>query len=218
MPVPPPGRGCASIRGRDSARIGFSGGTGPGSDPRARSLGRVAGARPAYRLIRHMEGLLALRMDGLAPIPVSNHSNRPRRKRAATGSAGLAILPDSPPCAGACPPRSLASGTGNCVPSSPDSRGHDPPRRGPDSRGAAPLRSVRSQAPKRVFRRMSLTIFSAHSPAPLAIGSLLAQWQKCLLSQELRRSRSLWRVTVRKRGSASSRGEARKTDRLPRSE
>ena len=83
---------------------------------------------------------------------------------------------------------------------------------------AALLRSARSQAPKRVFRRMSLTIFSAHSPAPLAIGSLLAWWQKCLLSQELGGSGSLWRVTVRKRGSAGSRGEARKTDRLPRPE
>jgi hypothetical protein len=54
----------------------------------ARSLGRVAGARPASRLIRHMEGLLALRTNGLAPIPLPNHGNRPRRKRAASARWG----------------------------------------------------------------------------------------------------------------------------------
>ena len=45
-----------------------------------------SGGRPACRLIRHMEGLLAVRRMASppSPYPLSNHSNRPRRKRAAS--------------------------------------------------------------------------------------------------------------------------------------
>jgi len=44
---------------------------------------------------------------------------------------------------------------------------------------------------RRVLLRMSSMIFSADSPAPLAIGSLLVRWQEYLSSQRLRRLKSL---------------------------
>ena len=56
--------------------------------------------------------------------------------RSDTGSAGLAIGPDSLPCTGAYAPRSLPLRTGNGVPRSTDSSGHDLPRKVPGGRGA----------------------------------------------------------------------------------
>ena len=57
-----------------------------------------------------------------------------------SGLPRMAISPDSPARAGACTPRSLRSRTGNCRPSTPDSRGHDPPWK-------VPLFTARAQPP-----------------------------------------------------------------------
>jgi len=55
-----------------------------------------------------------------------------------SGLPRRAISRDLSARAGAWPPVSLESGTGNFVPRSRDSRGHDLPRKVPDSRGVAP--------------------------------------------------------------------------------
>ena len=114
----------------------------------ARSLGRVASARPKPREIAGI-------FDPARPPPENSPDSRTSWRsgqssanpplcpnsliygkipgiRADSGAAGLAIGPDSLACTRTCAPRSLEPGTGNFVPRSRDSHSRDPLRKAPD--------------------------------------------------------------------------------------